>query len=141
MSVRQQIIDKLDTNFNLISIAENYSFDIDGHVYEWRDLPLKDEELPAIIYRDVFDNISDVDEQEHELTVEVALFAVGTASPAAVRSMIADILTNFKLIIHEDFVTGARHINNEMEVEHLKKRYAAAVLTFTVTFYTEIWGT
>lgn len=141
MSVRQQIIDKLDTNFNLISIAENYSFDIDGHVYEWRDLALNDNELPAIIYRDVFDGTSDEDEQEHELTVEVVLFAVGTASPAAVRAMIVDILTNFKLIMQENFVSGARHINNEMDVEHIKKRYAAAVLTFTVTYYTEIWGT
>jgi len=141
MSIRQQIIDKLDTNFNLISIAEGYSFDIDGHVYEWRDLPLKDEELPAIIYRDPFDGTSDEDEQEHELTVEVVLFAVGTASPTVVRVMIADILTNFKLITQEDFVTGARHINNEMDVEHIKKRYAAAVLTFTINYYTEIWGT
>ena len=141
MSVRQQIIDKLDTNFNLISIANNYSFDIKGHVYEWRDLALNDNELPAIIYRDVFDGTSDEDEQEHELTVEVVLFAVGTASPAAVRAMIVDILTNFKLIMQENFVSGARHINNEMDVEHIKKRYAAAVLTFTVTYYTEIWGT
>lgn len=141
MSVRQQIIDQLDINFNLISIANNYSFDINGHVYEWRDLALNDNELPAIIYRDIFDGTSDEDEQEHELTVEVVLFAVGTASPAAVRAMIVDILTNFKLIMQEDFVSGARHINNEMDVEHIKKRYAAAVLTFTVTYYTEIWGT
>jgi len=141
MSVRQQIIDQLDTNFNLISVAEGYSFDINGHVYEWRDIPLKDEELPAINYRDVFDSIADEDEQEHELTVEVILFAVGTASPAAVRAMIVDILTNFKLIMQENFVSGARHINNEMDVEHIKKRYAAAVLTFTITYYTEIWGT
>ena len=97
--------------------------------------------MPAIIYRDVFDGTSDEDEQEHELTVEVVLFAVGTASPAAVRAMIVDILTNFKLIMQEDFVSGARHINNEMDVEHIKKRYAAAVLTFTVIYYTEIWGT
>ena len=140
MSVRQQIIDKLDSNFKLISIANDYSFDIKGHVYEWRDIPLKDEELPAIIYRDVFDSISDEDEAEHELTVEVVLFAEGTASPAAVRAMIGDILKNFSLIM-KDFMQGAKHINNEMDVEHIKKRYAAVVLTFTINYRTERWGT
>ena len=143
MSVRQQIIDKLDTNFNLISIAAGCSFDTGGHVYEWRDIPFKvdDSELPAIIYRDVFDNISDLDEGEHELTLEVGLFAVGGTSPAQIRAMMVDILNNVKLIEQENFVAGAKYLNSDMDVEHIVKKYAGAVLTFSISFHTQIWGT
>ena len=143
MSIRQDIVTQLDTNFNLISTDNGYSFNTDGHVYEWREIPFKkdDSELPAILFRDVFDSVSDQDEQEHELTIEVGLFAVGETSPATIRAMIADILTNFKLIIQHNSVAGASYINSEMDIEHINKRYAGSVMTFSITYYTEIWGT
>jgi hypothetical protein len=138
--IRQNIIDKIILNLKDISIANGYSLDIDDHVWEWRDTVLSENEVPGIIIRDTSDIIADQDEQEHQLSFEiVALASEGNNSTKKIRNLMQDILTAFGLIEKESYVCGANYLNSEMEVEHLKKRYAAALMTFTVSYYEDLW--
>jgi len=51
-TVNQNIIAKIIANMLTISIANGFSFNISGHVFEWRETPLGNSEYPAIIVRD-----------------------------------------------------------------------------------------
>jgi hypothetical protein len=139
MSIRQDIVDQIDTNLKAISTANGYSFDINGNVFEWLATPMDENNLPAIIFRDTVDSIDPEDEQEHNLEFEVVLVDKGNASTASVRNKMQDILTAFHLIRNEDDVAGVTHLDNEMEVDHIKKRFAAAFMRFSVNYYADLW--
>lgn len=139
MSTRQDIVDQIDTNLKAISIANGYSFDINGNVFEWLVTPINESNLPAIIFRDTIDTIDPDDEGEHHLQVEVVLVDRGNASVSSVRNKMQDILTAFRLIGDEDFVIGANLIEAELEVDHIKKRYGAAYMLFNIDYETDLW--
>jgi hypothetical protein len=137
MSVEQDIMTAVMTNMNNISIANGYTFDVGSNVFEWRDSPLNDGEFPAIIVKDVYNEVSEEDEKEHTLTVEIQLVDSGNSSPASIRAKVQDILTAFYLIIDEDFVASADFRSAEKAVEKADKRYSSAILTFFVYYYSE----
>ena len=139
MSVEQDIMTKVISNLNDISVANGYSADIDG-VFEWRDSPLSQNYTRSIIVRDISEEILD-DGQEHLLTIEIIGITAGDNSPALIRSLKQDILTAFALIKIESYVTGATYLNTEKSIEKLDKRIAGIYMSFGVTFYTEIWKT
>ena len=141
MTTRQKIVDKIVGNLKDISIANGYSLDINDHVWEWRDTILSENEIPGIIIRDISDIISDQDEQEHTLIFEiVALASEGNNSTKIIRNLTQDVLTAFSLIEKENYICGANYLNSEMEVEQLKKRYAAILMSFSISYFEDIWS-
>jgi hypothetical protein len=87
--------------------------------------------------KDVYNEVSEEDEKEHTLTVEIQLADSGNSSPASIRAKMQDILTAFYLITDEDFVASADFRSAEKAVEKADKRYSSAILTFFVYYYSE----
>jgi hypothetical protein len=131
---------KLGVNFNNISIANGYTFDINGKVFEWRDVPLGDSEYDCIIYRDPRDYFFEDTETEHILEIEVVhIPSPGNSSPLTLRNRMNDILKAFQLIEEEDDVEGAAYIGSDMQVEHDKKKYMGASMLFRIFYMTDRW--
>jgi hypothetical protein len=139
MSMQQTIITALLTNLGNISVANGYSFNISGHVFEWQDTDLAESETDAIEVRDISNYLSEGDEQEHDLTVQITLVCAGNTSPANLRARIQDVLTAFALVENVSKVTGARLLGVDVDTEKRKKRIMEAVFRFSITYYTEIW--
>ena len=114
MSVEQDIMTQVLANFNNISIANGYSFDINGHVYEWRDSDIPESIIRAIVVRDIHEEIVDQDDQMHRLELEITAFAYGNTGPALIRAMKQDILTAFSLIKTQLSIMDAEYISSDM---------------------------
>ena len=140
-TVRQSIMDLLDTYFKAISIANGYSLDISGNVFEWQDHDLAEADVPAIIFKDVGDISDDDDERVHNLEIEVAVVAKGSTSPGTMREMMKDVLTAFSQI--EDQATaaiiGAGYTGSVSEIDRDNKRWAESVMRFIVQYQTDYW--
>ena len=92
-SIRQQIMTAIDTRLKTILTAGGYETNAGSNVYEFWDIALEEDELPAIIWRDGAEEnellVSTT--QNRRLTVELTIQAVGTTAPATLRKIIADI--------------------------------------------------
>ena len=138
-TIEQTIFSWVITCLTGISIAEGYSFDIDGRVDEWRDVTYEDEALPAIDVRDPVNSIEmdESEEEYHRYEVEVTLYDSGSASPASVREKALDILTAMKQV---NDLGGVEHIfflGSDKEIERGAKTYSAVTLRFAVLYYTD----
>lgn len=138
-TIEQTIFSWVITCLTGISLDNGYSFDIDGRVDEWRDVPYEDEALPAIDVRDPVNGIEmdETEEEYHRYEVEVTLYASGSASPASVREKALDILTAMKQV--KD-LTGVEHIyflGSEKEIERGAKTYSSVTLRFAVLYYAD----
>jgi hypothetical protein len=89
-SIRQQIIEALDTQLKTILTTGGYTSNLGSKVFEYRSHPLEESDLPCLIYRDLADTIAQTfGEQEHRLTVSLDIIANTTAK--VLRGMIADV--------------------------------------------------
>jgi hypothetical protein len=134
----QNIMTQIISDLGNISIANGYSFDVGSNVFEWRDSPLVDDsELPGIIVRDPLNAVSDEDDHEHSLTLEVIIVDAGDGSPASVRQKIQDVIIAVALIETDDNVEveRAEFVSAEKEVEKGTKRLTGARLTFNLVYY------
>ena len=126
-----------------ISIANGFSFNISGKVFEWRETPFADEELPAIIIRDPAHRLIDENDDvaENELDIEIVLLpAPDNESPEDLRNKKQDVMNAFKLIENETYVTGAQYVDSEIQVEHEKKKFAGSLMRFKVRYATDRWN-
>ena len=142
-TVNQNIIAKIITNMLTISVANGFSFNISGHVYDWRETPFDDAELPAIIVRDPAHRFTDGNEDvaENELDIEILLMAApDNTSPEDLRNKKQDVMNAFKLIENETYVTGAQYLDSEIQVEHEKKKMAGSLMRFKVWYPTDRWS-
>src|SRR3989304_4120460 len=92
-SIRQQIMTAIDTRLKLITVTNGYETNAGNNVYEFWDVALEDDELPAIIWRDGAED-SDLlvnTTQDRTLTIELTLQALGLTAPAILRKLIADV--------------------------------------------------
>ena len=140
-TVRQSIIDLLDTYFKAITTDNGYSLDIDDNVFEWQDHDLAESEVPAIIFRDTGDVSDDEDERLHNLEIEVAVVAKGSTSPATMRELMKDVLTAFSQIEAQSTVKiiGAGYTGSVSEIDRDNKRWAESVMRFIVQYQTDYW--
>jgi len=140
-TTEQAIFDWALTYLGQISIDEGYSFDIDGRVDEWRDIPHEDEALPAIDVRDPANNIEQDEHEEeyHRYEIEVTLYDAGSASPASVREKAQDILTAMKQLRELDGVETVLFLGSEKEIEKGAKTYSAITLRFAVLYYADVF--
>lgn len=110
------------------------------NVYEWRESPLEPSELPAVIVRDIRNEVSPEDEQEHTLTLELILAAAGESSPADLRSWKQSVIAAVQNISEQSYVATAMFRYSETSVEKLQKLFASAILVFEVYYYAKEWN-
>ena len=110
MSIEQSICNNLSTALNDISIANGYSFDVGGNVFEWRDTDLKKTEVPGIIWRDHLNEFDPDGEESHKLYFHIIVVASGNTSPATIRNMVQDAMTAF-LTLENPAVFDPKHIS------------------------------
>jgi len=143
VSVRQQIIDTLDTNLKAILTSNGYKTNIGQNVFHYRDNPLSESELPAIIYRDTeSDEYTDVmKKQTHALSIEIEAYAeAGSTTPDTMRDIIEDIV---KCIGADYRMGGLAHTTTvdgtEIDTDQAGKITGSAVVKITVIYRTNLW--
>ena len=52
-TIRQQIMDAIETRFEGISVANGYNSDMGLHVSHWKATALNADDFPALEYRDI----------------------------------------------------------------------------------------
>lgn len=92
-SVRQQIVDAVETRLKTIKTANGYETDIGLNVNVWHTTDFQETELPAIDIRDVSE-VMEVRGGNHicTLTVEIEAKVSGSASGVTMRDILADII-------------------------------------------------
>ncbi len=142
-NTRQSIIDAIDTQLKTILIANGYDTDLGSNVFEWRQVPLQESELPALIYRDVTSEIEIIvlDRHTHILNLEVEVKTQpGSTSGSLARKMIADVIK----AIGVDHTWGALAIktdpvSSEIVFEQHEKIITGAIINFEITYRTDLW--
>ena len=138
-SIRQQIINAVDARLKTIKIANGYNYDLGNNVFEWRDAPLSDSNLPALIYRDLSCDTEYLETHRHKIHIEVELVIKDTLA-SAVRKMIADVLkaigvdpqwSNLAINTHPE--------GDEMQVKQSEKIIGGASVKFAIEFRTKEW--
>ena len=91
-TIRQRIVDAIDTRFKAIKKTGGYATDIGNHVFWWKESTLQVSDLPGMNCRDkspekelgcgVEDNI---------LPIEIEAGVSGSTTPAELRKIVADI--------------------------------------------------
>jgi hypothetical protein len=136
MSTEQSIVTQALSNLGDISIANGYSFDVSGNVFEWQDSPLDDDsQCPGIIFRDVGDDTAEDDDQLHVLNCEILVVDVGDNSPTSIRAKKQDVLTAMALLEQENYVERVEYHGSEKEVERMQKRMAVVTMRFGIAYY------
>lgn len=142
-SIRQQIIDKIDTRFKAIKKTGGYKTDVGLHVFDWLDRDLADSELGALIYRDrtntknassqkIFDN-------KVRLEIEVKTKSASTTAKQ-VRMMIEDV---YKAIGTDETWSGLAQKTNSVEdninVDLADRIVGSGTITVEIEYRTAKW--
>src|SRR3990172_8463350 len=136
-SKRQQIMTAIDTRLKLITVTNGYETNAGNNIYEFWDIALEDDELPAIIWRDGAEDSELLvnTTQDRTMTVELVLQALGVTAPAILRKLIADVE---KAIAVDNtwgglvIFTSVMNVVDTFDVEHKDRRIGACRTRFTV---------
>lgn len=94
-TIRQQIVTRIELALREIRTANSFKSDAGLNVWPWRSIPFKENELPAIILRDLDEPIIRDSKypQRHRRTlhIQIEIVCQGTASPAQYREILADV--------------------------------------------------
>jgi hypothetical protein len=145
MSIRQDIIDAIDTRLKTILISNGYNTDIGNKVFHWRNTNLTEAELPGIIYRDPSTN-----EKEHhgvargwvnKFQVEIVGFdTLAGTTPAQMRLITEDI---YNAIDVDDLWGGLAHdttpISDEIDIQNKDKISGAASVIIEIDYLASKW--
>lgn len=140
-NTRQSIVDALDTRLKTITTTNGYSANL--NVYEWLVTPLEETDLPAVIFRDLEDDI-DTDEigtrRDHTLTIEMDVAASSSSSPDTVRELCRDILTaigtdkTFGGLVYDVDPTTV-----SLDVNEADQRLSGGQIVIEVRYKTTLW--
>jgi hypothetical protein len=139
MSLRQQIVDAIETRAKTISVANGYQTAIGSHVFVWKLTPFGANEMPGVDIRDRSDAIDSeglkgsVNVDNHDLTVAFEVVCQsGRTSDDDVRKMIADV---YKMI-GMDPTWGSLALTTQLagdEITETQDEHVIAGATITVT--------
>ena len=133
MTKRQQIVDQIVTNLKNISIANGYSTDV--NIYEWRDTILPEEELPALIVRDIEDEAEDEGLISHQLKFEIeGIIQAGEQSVAKARDLLGDVVKNMYQNYNTGEIKNVAYTNSEIGIDHQKKITASFIAEFLIWY-------
>jgi hypothetical protein len=146
MTVRQQIVDAVVARLATILRDGGYNSDLGMNVFEWRDKPLKQADLPAVIVRDARNEPSSeavLGTFGWALTIELdVLVAAGTVTAAQMRDILADIYA----AIGTDYTWGSlvsitSQPTDEMRLTVEDHILSGAAVSFTVNYSVPRWNT
>lgn len=146
-SKRQLICTRLDARLKTILIADGYNTDLGRNVFEWRDNPIDQSELPAVNWRDISEDDSNatagtVGYHTHVITMELKIAtAKGTTTAKEIRALLADIVK----AVGVDQTWGRQAIrtdpmSNEMVIEEVEDIIGGLTVTLAITYQTIKWN-
>lgn len=143
-SIRQQIIDKIDTRFKAIKITGGYKTNIGNNVFDWLARDLADTELDALIYRDKRNEVSwtEFGAIANRITLEIEIKTKsGSTTAKQTRMMIEDV---YKAIGTDETWGGLALItipkSEEMDLEFSDKKIGSATITVEIEYATATWS-
>src|SRR5882757_6412207 len=102
-TIRQQIVETVETQFKRIKIVNtytlngetrNYRTDLGNNIYRWRSSPFEVADLPAGIFRDLDEPVKEAGlrsaRQMRQLHCQLEMATVGSASDDDMRLLLAD---------------------------------------------------
>jgi hypothetical protein len=138
-SLREVVVQALDTRLRSITVANFYETDAGTNVSSWRDTPLDVATLPALVWRDTDATTPEAGALDvHRLNVEIDCVVSGTTLSTAMvllRKVIADVVkalgSDLTLggVVH-DILQGTE----EVHVQHEEHKLMNATLTFVLVF-------
>lgn len=143
-SIRQQLIDKVEARFKTILKTGGYKTDVGAHVFDWLDRALADNELDAIIYRDIINEIEP--ETIHDYTNKLQLHIEvktkkGKDTAKQVRMMIEDV---YKAIGTDDrwdnLAIDTQPVSEEMDIQQFDKIEGSANIIVIIEYTTDKWS-
>ncbi len=145
-SIRQLIINAIDSRLKLITIANGYETNIGGKVFEWRAVPVEEIDLPCIIYRDL-SSVNSVltigigGYHESNLNIEVEVIcAAGSVTPSTIRKMLADVIKAIGVdATWSGLASSTDPVSDAITIEQNEKIIGGANITFTITYRTKRW--
>lgn len=144
MSIRQQIVDAIETRLKTILVTNGYQTNAGQKVFPWRLTVLGDADLPALCIYDTDCNISDVGTIgyfTHELQVDIEAIVTGSASRTDVRKMLEDI---FKAIgVDRTWGNLAEHTeiqSHGINLEQAEKVIGAGQVRILITYRASLWA-
>jgi len=142
-SIRQQLIDAIDTRFNAIDTDGGFNSNLGAHVFDWLDRELADSELESLVYRDRTNEIASFTNREYtnKLRLEIVIKTRSAdTTPEKLREMIEDV---YAAIGTDDTWGGlaldTQPISEEMEVRHEDKITGTAKIVIEIEYQTEKW--
>lgn len=143
---RQEILTNIVTRFQGITGAPTYYTTVaSGSVKLWPSSPFEEADLPAIVVRDIADEITFEDvagannRHAHRLTVEIDIIAVKGSDPidTTVRQMIADV---YKAVNVDDTWSGKAITTeaggDEFLIDQAERQVGGATITIVVLYIT-----
>jgi len=144
-SKSQQIIDKVKSVFNGITVANGYNTDLANRIYVNRDTDLEDEELPVCLIKDPeyipSDEEAFIGYFRWQMNLEIQLIAAaGALAPANVRKMVQDVLkiTGLNRRWNNLAVSTDQPVIN-IDVKHGEQIEAGATITLPIIYDCPQW--
>jgi len=136
--IRQNIVDEIVEQLRKISSANGFYSEAGKNVYEWLEKPLDFDEFPAIIVRDVSDEVQDETVFYHKLKIEVDIAIKKDNVTWNLREISSDVLKAFG-VVEENLGYRCFFKRSEFLVEHKDTLYGGARLEFEVSYETRRW--
>jgi len=136
---RQFIVDSIAQQLKLISAVNGFYSEAGKNVFEWLEKPLDKDEYPAIIVRDVTDDVSDGQILEHSLKIEVDIAVSNKATSLwDMREVTSDVLKAFG-VLENTINYKCKYLGSDFLVEQKDTVYGGVRLTFSVSYETQRW--
>ena len=144
-TVRQDIMEALDTALKTITKANGYKSNVGNSVFEWQPFPIDDEDMPTLIYKDLEDDIEVVHNYAlHQLTIEIFFSSAGETSPKITREIISDVnkcIFAQKVAATDNYFTSGLvldiiPVSSSLDSEQADKKLIGATMMFNFFYLT-----
>lgn len=136
---RQIIVDTIIEQMKLISSANGFYSEAGTNVFEWLEKPLDKTEYPAIIIRDISDDVSDNEILSHNLKIEVDIATKSKSETLwDMREVSSDVLKTFG-IIEDTLSYRCSYLGNDFLIDQKDTTYGGVRLNFVVEYKTTRW--
>ena len=137
--LRQEIVTAIVEKMKEISTANGFYSDAGKNVFEWLDKSLGKDEYPAIIIRDISDNVADGQYLDHKLKIEIDIAVKdGSNTTWNMREVSSDVIKSFGLL-EEKIYCRCNYNGSDFLVDQKDTLYGGVRLDFEVLYQTGRW--
>jgi len=137
MTKEQTIYQNLFDELLNIDPGNGYSFDIDGQVFDSRDVPFEAAELPAIILRDISNNGPEEDSRKRVLIVSVIVEDHGDMAADSIRTKKEDCLEAVRRAVGISEIDFAGFQESETRSDQALSKAIFANLLFEIHYWVD----